>query len=600
MRTPGASPEVGLFFIIFVVACALLSPAPALAQGGRGWQNPRALELAKEAIAAKKAGNYQACIEKDVASLALEEHPYVRLHLSSCYSANGRTVSALQEAQRALIAAMRGDDDDLKQSARKRVVELNGKVAHLTLQLSKKLLKKTRVTVDGLPVRSQQIGTKITIDPGPHVVSAESEHKGERLVFREEIELEEGGDETLEIKPKPTQTSKEQEECLRNARTYDEQLECVLKKSTKPNVNLGIELAGYTDSTATHVLSPSINGAIVSPTSGWNFGASYLLDIVTSASPDIVSMGSRRFKEQRHAASANGGYKFDRFTANLNTNLSREPDYLSFTLGGAISAELNDKLITPRIGFSRQMDTIGIRNSPFANYERTFASNDIEAGVTFVMSPTELLVTGISLQLERGEQSKLYRYIPVFAEDVAASIQPGAGFEQVNATRLPFRPREQLPLSRDRFAAGVRYNRRFSTATLRVDERLYVDTWGIKASTSDFRYLQDLGSSLRVWPHLRFNVQSGASFYRLAYTALLEDGQNPISVLPFRSTDRELSPMMTVTVGGGARIALSSETASPSYALVVAGELMYSQFFRSLFIKNRTATYASVGLEVEF
>lgn len=597
---PSVGRSTRFVALVALLASVLLVVGPARAQGGRGWQNPRALELAKEGIAAKKAGDYQACIEKDIASLALEEHPYVRLHLSSCYSANGRMVAALQEAQKALIAAMRGDDEDLKTSARKRVVELNGKVSHLTIKLSKKLLKKTRVTVDGLPVRPQQIGTKITMDPGPHVVAAESEHKGERLVDRQEVELAEGAEEEVEIKPKLTKTTKEQEECLRNARSYEEQLECVLVKETKPNVRVGLELAGYTDSTATHVLSPSVNGAVASPTSGWNVGASYLLDIVTAASPDIVSMGSRRFKEQRHAASANGGYKMGLVTGNLFGNFSREPDYLSLTLGGAVSAELNDKLVTPRLGFSRQMDTIGIRNSPFDNFKRNFASNDIEAGVTIVLSPTELLVTGLSLQIERGEQSKLYRYIPVFTEEVAATINPGAGFEEVNAKRLPMRPREQVPLARDRVAAGVRYNRRFATATLRADERVYVDTWGIKASTTDFRYLQDLGSSLRVWPHLRFNVQSGASFYRLAYTALTEDAQNPISILPYRSTDRELSPMMTITVGGGARIALSSESASPSYALVVAGELMYSQFFRSLFIRNRTATYGSIGLEVEF
>ena len=79
--------------VLVVPASALAAPraAPTLAAprgDSRGWANPRALELAKEAIEAKKEGNTQLCVEKDQASLALEDHPYVKLHLASCLSAS--------------------------------------------------------------------------------------------------------------------------------------------------------------------------------------------------------------------------------------------------------------------------------------------------------------------------------------------------------------------------------------------------------------------------------------------------------------------------------------------------------------------------------
>ena len=53
------------------------------------------LELAKEAIEAKREGKIQLCIEKDQASLALEDHPYVKLHLASCLQGAGKLVDAL-------------------------------------------------------------------------------------------------------------------------------------------------------------------------------------------------------------------------------------------------------------------------------------------------------------------------------------------------------------------------------------------------------------------------------------------------------------------------------------------------------------------------
>ena len=56
-------------------------------------------------------------------------------------------------------------------------------------------------------------------------------------------------------------------------------------------------------------------------------------------------------------------------------------------------------------------------------------------------------------------------------------VPVGATVDLVNATRLPARPLEQLPLARDRYSLGARYMHRFRTATLRLEERLYLDSW---------------------------------------------------------------------------------------------------------------------------
>lgn len=585
-------------------AAAQRRPAPAAApaapSGPPGWSNSKALDLAKEGIEAKKAGDLPKCVQKDSASLAFEDHPYVKLHLASCLAGMGRLKESLTAARDALAAGIRNDDTELTKAAQNRVSDLLPKLAHIKFQVPKKR-DGLKIVMNGAPLRPHLYKERLTVDPGDYVVEAEREEGGEKYSFREKGTLAEGEDKVIEIILKPNKLPEGQEECLREAQTYEEKIACIEEKQTKPNVHVGLEFSGYTDNTAVQVLSPAVNAAIASPTSGWNVGGSYLIDIVSAASPDIVSMASPPFKETRHAGALGGGYKIDNVLLGLNGNVSREPDYLSITGGGSAAIELNDKLVVPRFGYALQKDTIGIRNTPFANFNRDFANHTIEGGVTFVMSPTTLLVTGASLQLEFGEQSKLYRFVPMFSPEVASQVRSGESVESVNAARLNIRPREQLPRSRQRFAIGARLNHRLTaSSTIRVEERVYVDSWGIKASTTDARYLIDLNERFRVWPHVRFHAQSGTNFYQKAYVAGF-DTQDAFLIIPkYRTGDRELSPMMSLTLGAGARIGLNSERASIHYAAIISGEMMYSQYFDSLFIVSRTAWYGTIGLDVEF
>lgn len=578
------------------------APGPAPAGGGGsapGWSNPKALELAKEGIEAKKAGDLPKCVQKDTASLAFEDHPYVKLHLASCLAGMGRLKESLTAARDALAAGIRNDDAELTKAAQARVTDLIPKLAHIKFQLPKKH-SGIKIVMNGAPLRPHLYKERLTVDPGDYVIEAEREDKGEKYSFREKGTLSEGEDKVVEVILKPNKLPEGQEECLREAQTYEEKIACIEEKSTKPNVHVGLEFSGYTDNTAVQVLSPAINAGVASPTSGWNIGGSYLVDVVSAASPDIVSMASPPFKETRHAGSLGGGYKIDNVLLGLNSNVSREPDYLSITGAGNVAIELSDKLVVPRFGYALQKDTIGIRNTPFSNFKRDFANHTIEGGVTFVMSPTTLLVTGISLQIERGEQSKLYRFVPMFAPDIAGQVRAGESIESINAARLNIRPRENLPRSRERFAVGARLNHRLTaSSTIRAEERLYVDSWGIKASTTDARYLIDLNDRFRVWPHVRFHAQSGTNFYQRAYVAGFDTDEAFLVIPKYRTGDRELSPMLSLTLGAGTRIGLNSERANIHYAVVVSGEMMYSQYFDSIFIVSRTAWYGTVGLDVE-
>src|SRR5262249_3743028 len=127
------------------------TPAPSPA---RGWQNHQAFELAKEGIEAHQKGDDVLCVARDQASLAIEEHPYVRLHLSACLASLGRVKEALASANVALGAGIHDDDAELRRSAQERVEKLLARVAHVQLVLPKDS-EGIVVTINGAPLRQK-------------------------------------------------------------------------------------------------------------------------------------------------------------------------------------------------------------------------------------------------------------------------------------------------------------------------------------------------------------------------------------------------------------------------------------------------------------
>jgi hypothetical protein len=346
------------------------------------------------------------------------------------------------------------------------------------------------------------------------------------------------------------------------------------------------------------VWSPEIDATVSSPTQGWNVGGHFLVDVVTAASPDIVSEASPPYHEQRYSGGLTGGYKLGKYSAQAQANYSSEPDYISRGAGLAVTADLKDKLVTPRLGLNFNHDSIGRGPN---NFISTLDTTELEAGVTLVLSPTSLLLLSGTAQFEAGDQSKPYRYVPMFDPvQVAPYVPVGASVDLVNRVRLPIRPTEQLPTSRQRYAVGARFAHRFSGATLRVEQRLYTDSWALKATTTDGRYVIDFGRRLEVWPHGRFNAQTGTNFYQLAYSATVDPQTNQLIVPLYRTTDREMSPLVSLTGGGGAHLVLSAPEGKTQYGVTLQADVMYTKYFDSLFITQRTAVYGSIGFDAEF
>jgi hypothetical protein len=204
---------------------------------------------------------------------------------------------------------------------------------------------------------------------------------------------------------------------------------------------------------------------------------------------------------------------------------------------------------------------------------------------------TFLSVVG-DLILENGDTSKPYRYVPLFAP--GAVVPRGASIDLVTQMRLSARALEQLPTERQRYAVSARIGHRWTQATLRIDERGYADSWGLKATTTDARVLFDPAQRVELGPHLRFHAQSAVDFWQRAY--VLQPG-NDFPAL--RTGDRELGPLVNVTGGGSIHVLLGELPTPRMWILGLDVNVTTTNYLDDIYIKQRTSGIAALTFEAE-
>lgn len=360
-----------------------------------------------------------------------------------------------------------------------------------------------------------------------------------------------------------------------------------------PSASASTELAGYTDSMHVHVASPSIGGTIGDEEAGWSVGGRYLVDVVSAASVDIVATASPRWNELRHVGSIEATYKRGAASASASGGISQEPDYRALYGSAVFTLDLLEKNLTPFVAARYGHDDVGRRGLPKDRWE-LLQKGGLALGATFVISRAVIASVQVDADFERGYLAKPYRYIPLFAPGIAQDIPTGAPPAQVNALRLDERPIDSLPRSRDRYALTGKIAGRVGRTTLRLDERLYMDSWGLKASTTDARVMVDIGERFLVWPRLRFHTQSGVSFWQRAYEAItLDDG----SLAPprYRTGDRELSRLDTITGGLGLKLRISRSAHAPLY-LSYQLDAAYTLFADALYVTRRWSVFSALGV----
>jgi len=359
--------------------------------------------------------------------------------------------------------------------------------------------------------------------------------------------------------------------------------------------NASAHTALYADTDHVTVVTPVVAGEVENPAQGWKAEGQYLVDVVSAASVDIVSTASRRWTEVRQAGTISGSYAPHDLGIHASGAISREPDYTSLAGGARLTWDFAEKSHTLFAGYSHGHDTIGRAGTSFDVFSRKLNVDTLTAGVALTLNRSTALSLGSDLILENGDQSKPYRYIPMFSESVAGSIEKGASIDVVNQRRLQARPLEQLPDSRTRYALTARFGHRFDHGTLRVDERLYADSWSLHASTTEIRYYADLSRRFMVWPRLRFHAQDAVYFWRRAYVATFtSDGWD---IPRYRTGYRELGPLATVTAGAGGSWAFGPHGRESTWTLVLQTDIAHTSFLDDLYVTARTASLTTLGVE---
>ena len=364
------------------------------------------------------------------------------------------------------------------------------------------------------------------------------------------------------------------------------------------NVRGSVEASTYSDTDHVLVVSPTVALAVEDPVRGWSASGRYLVDIVSAASADIVSTASPRWHEIRHVGSLEGTYKPGDFGVAPRLSISREPDYLSLGAGLQLTQDFADKAWTVALGYGYGHDTMSLGSTPFSVFSRTLDRHGLSASVSAVVDRATRVTLIADTILERGELAKLYRYVPTF--DHGRSVVPqSASTEQINEQRANERVAEHVPDARNRVAMTVRLAHRFTRWTFRGDQRAYRDNWGLLAATTDVRFMADASSRLLLWPHLRWHMQNGVSFWRRVYE-ITTDASGARHVPVWITGNREQGPQRSLTVGGGVSWSIGPDEDIGRRKLTFTVDGIGTWYGDSLFLQQRYGVFSALTFDAAF
>jgi hypothetical protein len=261
----------------------------------------------------------------------------------------------------------------------------------------------------------------------------------------------------------------------------------------------------------------------------FSFSYQYYVDLITSASIDVLSEASR-YKERRTQNNAGMNYLHGNTLYSIGYINSNEPDYKSNTGFINISQSMFGDLTTVSFGFSRGWDEVGeVDHGVFQKFVGDADHRTWTLGLSQVLTRNLLL----GLNFETDENSGFLRSPYRGVRFVDPSSARGYSFGEANT-----------PSTRTGNAASaqLKYYLPWHSA-VDGNYRFYSDTWGIQANTIKVGYTQPL---FRTWTFdamARYYWQTHATFYSDLFP--FENSQN------FESRDRELAQFHSVTFGLG-------------------------------------------------
>ena len=283
----------------------------------------------------------------------------------------------------------------------------------------------------------------------------------------------------------------------------------------------------YTDSDHTTVVSP-LAALSRDAWQGGTLSASYVADVVSSASIDVVSNATARMNDFRSEITAGLVQKLRNTTLSADYVYSVENDYQSHNVDLGVAQDMFEKNSTLAIGATFSANDV--YRTGDQSFHRKLTVGGISASWTQVLNRATIAQLSYSFSYGNGYWASPYRFVRVETNDFS---------------QILFKVPETEPNERFRHAAVIGLNRHlFTDSALQADYRFYTDNWGILAHTVQLRYFitwKDVTLRLRE----RFYYQSGASFFRPHYTA----DNSGTTLQRFVTADRELSTFWSNVAG---------------------------------------------------
>jgi hypothetical protein len=268
--------------------------------------------------------------------------------------------------------------------------------------------------------------------------------------------------------------------------------------------DVGFTLLGYKERGLMKVTEPVLWGR-VQLLDVWEVQASAAVDIITGASPQLVtnvsgaplqSLTGASVNDRRNTGDVKVTRRFGALALAVSRALSKEEDYQSRAFGIEARLDLNQRNTTLVAGYGASNDRIGSSDDARLNERRD--TREYLAGVTQVLSPTSLVQSTVSVSRGKGWYNDPYKLTFTFYAD---------GLVLLMADRRPDH--------RGSLAWLTRYRHHFPAlgGTLQADYRFYRDDWGIRAHTLEMAWQHALNERWSLRPALRYYTQDPADFY---------------------------------------------------------------------------------------
>ena len=248
----------------------------------------------------------------------------------------------------------------------------------------------------------------------------------------------------------------------------------------------------------------------------WEIGGSATIDMVSGASPIIVSNINGKpqqiytgasITDRRRAADVSATRKYGALSENTigaSYATSNEEDYDSEAFGLNATFDFNERNTTLALGLGSRRDRVMSTTEPTLNQPRN--AKEYLLGVTQLIDRRTLVQSNLTITRLSGYLDDPYkRTFSRYRDGLTPSVVLA---------------RDLRPDSRSQVAWLTRGKRALTEAgaVVSAEYRFYRDDWGIRSHTLAGSWLQTINDTLQFEAGLRYYSQTAANFYRAEIT----------------------------------------------------------------------------------